>query len=203
MSYKSCAFTTFDKITSIRVFLHPGTAESCSLMLNRIKINSHLLPINILRVFDISQDFYHSALKFFQWTFSLVKETLSTIYLQTAFSIPSSGFFFKHKDQNPFWNQCTASSHLPQKRELQFQVWKPRKSHLCPTYNPTTKPRAWWHSQIPPAQATGSYLLGTAVLMPGLKMVITNGVFQGQTTYVSKAAEYFLASSKPLFKNNL
>lgn len=68
-------------------------------------------------------------------------------------------------------------------------------------------------SHLPPTRATNwvwqagenknSYLPGTAVLMPKLKMVITNGVFQGQKTYMSKAAEYFLASLKPLFQNNL
>lgn len=45
-----------------------------------------------------------------------------------------------------------------------------------------------------------AHLPGTAVLMLRLKMVITSGVFQGQKPYIRKAAEYFLASLKPLLK---
>lgn len=142
MSYKSCAFTTFDKTTSIRVFLHPGTAESCSLMLNRIKINSHLLPINILRVFDISQDFYHSALKFFQWTFSLVKETLSTIYLQTAFSIPSSGVFFQTQRSKSFLKPMHGKLTFTSKERTSVSSLKTKEKPSLPYIQPHYKTKS-------------------------------------------------------------
>jgi len=119
-----------DKFTSLR--LHPETTESLCLMLNRIKIHSHLHHISILTVLSISQDFHRSS-------FSSSNEScpLNAVEVQYTCSLLTSKLcFFQTRRLKSFLKPVHGNSRIYLKRGTPVSSLRTREAPSLPHVRP-------------------------------------------------------------------